>query len=71
MLCTHNGHRLGLEVKLTRSPKVTAAMRKAQDTLSLEHLYVVCHGTGDDKPWPLAQGIIALPLNAFASVDLR
>lgn len=70
LLCTHNGHRLGFEVKLTRSPKVTTSMRKAQDALGLEHLYVVCHGAGEDKPWPLAQGITALPLNALANVDL-
>jgi len=71
LLCTHNGRRLGFEVKLTRSPKVTASMRKAQDALGLEHLYVVCHGVGEDKPWPLAQGITALPLNALSSADLR
>jgi predicted AAA+ superfamily ATPase len=71
LLTTHNGRRLGFEVKLTRSPKVTASMRTAQASLGLEHLYVVCHGVGEEKPWPLAQGITALPLNALHSADLR
>jgi uncharacterized protein len=71
LLTTHNGHRLGFEVKLTRSPKVTASMRTAQEALGIEHLYVVCHGAGEDKPWPLAQGISALPLNALNNMDLR
>jgi uncharacterized protein len=71
LLTTHNGRRLGFEVKLTRSPKVTSSMHKAQEALGLEHLYVVCHGTGEDQPWPLAQGISALPLNALTAVDLR
>ncbi|MCW2313840.1 ATP-binding protein [Rhodoferax antarcticus] len=68
LMTTHNGHRLGFEVKLTRSPKVTPSMRSAQDALALEHLYVVCHAEGVDKPWPLAEGISALPLQAFGSL---
>lgn len=65
LMTTHNGHRLGFEVKLTRSPKVTPSMRAAQDALGLDHLYVVCHAEGVGKPWPLAQGISALPLQAL------
>jgi hypothetical protein len=57
-------------VKLTRSPKVTPSMRAAQETLALEHLYVVCHGESTAKPWPLAQGISAIPLQALDSLQL-
>jgi predicted AAA+ superfamily ATPase len=68
LMTLHNGHRLGFEVKLTRSPKVTPSMRAAQEALGLEHLYVVCHAEGVDKPWPLAQGISAIPLQALGSL---
>lgn len=69
LMTVRNGRRLGFEVKLTRSPKVTASMRTAQEALGLDHLYVVCHGDGEGKAWPLAQGITAVPLNALASVS--
>ena len=70
LLTTHNSRRLGFEVKLTSSPKVTPSMRAAQEALELDHLYVVCHAEGKDKPWPLAQGISALPLQALGGMDL-
>lgn len=60
LLIVKDGRRLGFEVKLTRSPKVTPAMRSAREVLELERLYVVCHG--DSAPWPLAEGIDAVPL---------
>ncbi|MEI7816628.1 MAG: ATP-binding protein [Desulfuromonadales bacterium] len=59
LLIHKNGRRLGFEVKLTRSPKVTPSMRSARDILGLDHLYVVCHGAGDS--WPLAEDITAVP----------
>ncbi|MDP1605799.1 MAG: ATP-binding protein [Rhodocyclaceae bacterium] len=62
------GRRLGFEIKLTRSPKITAAMRSASEALQLEHLYVVCHGDGE--PWPLAEGISAVPLAALDRVPI-
>lgn len=68
LLITRNGRRLGFEVKLTRSPKVTPSMRSAQEALGLDHLYVVCHGEGE--AWPLAQGISAMPLSALYSADI-
>ncbi|OYU46749.1 MAG: hypothetical protein CFE44_00520 [Burkholderiales bacterium PBB4] len=71
LLTTHQGRRLGFEVKLTGSPKVTPSMRAAQAALELEHLYVVCHAAGKDKPWPLAQGISALPLQALDTMSLQ
>lgn len=59
LLVNRNGLRIGFEIKLTRSPKVTSGMRSAREALQLNHLYVVCHGDG--PPWPLAEGITALP----------
>ncbi|AGX87629.1 ATP-binding protein [Candidatus Symbiobacter mobilis] len=66
LLTVRHGRRLGFEVKLTRSPHVTPSMRSAQETLGLDHLFVVCHGNG--PPWPLAPGITALPLYALGEL---
>ncbi|MBI5752545.1 MAG: ATP-binding protein [Hydrogenophilales bacterium] len=65
LLISRGNRRLGFEIKLTRSPKVTASMRSAREVLGLEHLYVICHGEGD--PWPLAEGITAVPAMCLAS----
>lgn len=65
LLIHHNGRRLGFEIKLTRSPKVTPSMRSAREILGLEHLYVICHGAG--KPWPMAEGITAVPALCLVS----
>ena len=67
LLIRQNGRCLGFEFKLTRSPTVTPSMRSARDVLGLERLYVVCHGAGD--PWPLAEGIVALPALCLASAS--
>jgi predicted AAA+ superfamily ATPase len=66
-LLVRGDQRLGFEVKLTRSPKVTASMRTAQQALALNHLYVLCHAPDQAAPWPLAEGITAVPLHTLAS----
>jgi hypothetical protein len=65
LLILKDGRRLGFEIKLTKSPRVTASMHSAIETLALDHLYVMCHGTGE--PWPLAQGVSAVPAACLAS----
>ena len=65
LLILQDGRRLGFEVKLTRSPQVTASMRSAKETLGLNHLYVMCHGEGE--PWPLSEGVTAVPASCLAS----
>lgn len=65
LLVTIDGRRFGFEIKLTRSPRVTPSMRSALKVLGLHHLYVVCHGEGE--PWPLAEGITALPAACLAA----
>jgi predicted AAA+ superfamily ATPase len=67
LLVVKDGRRLGFEIKLTRSPRVTASMRSSYEALGLDHLYVVCHGEGE--PWPLAEGISAVPASCLASVQ--
>lgn len=69
LLIVRNGQRLGFEVKLTRSPKITPSMRSAQEALGLDHLYVVCHGDGPVTP--LTDGISAVPLQALAGLNLK
>ncbi len=59
--------RLGFEIKLTSSPKVTASMRTALDVLGLEHVYVMCHGQG--APRELARGITAVPASNLCNAD--
>ena len=65
LLILQGGRRLGFEIKLTKSPQVTASMRSAKETLGLDHLYVMCHGEGE--PWPLAEGVSAVPAARLAS----
>lgn len=65
LLILKDGRRLGFEIKLTKSPRVTASMHSAIQTLALDHLYVMCHGMGE--PWPLAQGVSAVPAACLAS----
>lgn len=69
LLISRGNQRLGFEFKLTRSPKVTASMRSALEVLGLEQLYVVCHGEG--APWPLAEGVTAVPAACLAAQDWR
>jgi predicted AAA+ superfamily ATPase len=65
LLILQDGRRLGFEIKLTKSPQVTASMRSAKETLRLDHLYVMCHGDGE--PWPLSEGVTAIPASCLAS----
>ncbi len=41
-------------------------MRSARDALNLQHLYVICHGEG--QPWPLSEGITAVPARNIDAV---
>jgi len=65
LLILQDGCRLGFEIKLTKSPQVTASMRSSKETLGLDHLYVMCHGEGE--PWPLAEGVSAVPAACLVS----
>lgn len=65
LLILQDGRRLGFEIKLTKSPQVTASIRSAKETLGLDHLYVMCHGEGE--PWVLAEGVTAVPAACLAS----
>ena len=53
----------------SREWTVTPSMRSAREVLDLDGLWVVCHGEGD--PWPLAEGITAVPAMCLASPHWR
>ena len=59
LLICRGRHRRGFEVKLTSSPRVTASMRSALESLDLEELVVIHAGT---ESYPLAPGIRAVAL---------
>lgn len=65
LLILKDGQRLGFEIKLTKSPRITASMHSAKKAIGLDHLYVMCHGEGE--PWALAQDITAVPAACLAS----
>ncbi|MFZ4115823.1 MAG: ATP-binding protein [Chthoniobacterales bacterium] len=67
LLVLKNKKRLGFEFKLTNTPSVTSSMKAALEALRLNHLYVICYGTG--KPWPLAKNILAIPAMSLKSYD--
>ncbi len=67
LLVLKDGCRLAFEINLTLSPRVTASMRSSRGALGLDHLYIVCHGKG--APWPLAEGISAVPASCLASAQ--
>jgi len=69
LLIIRNGQRIGFEIKLTHSPKVTLSMRSSQEVLKLDKLYIVCHGEG--ASWPLAEGIVAIPAGCLKSPEWR
>lgn len=69
LLLIRNGQRIGFEVKLTQSPKVTGSMRSSFEALKLEKLFVVCHGQGE--PWPLSENIMAVPVACLETSDWK
>ena len=54
LFCRKGGERLGVEVKLTSTPRVTQSMRNALNDLGLDELIVVHAG---DSSYPLTDGI--------------
>ncbi len=57
LLIVRNGERVGIEVKRTATPRVTASLRSAIDTLGLDRAYIVHAG---EHTFPLAVGIEAV-----------
>lgn len=59
LLLKVNGKRLGFEFKCTDQPKITKSMKRSQDFLTLDHLYVV---TPLDATFPLDNQTTVLSL---------
>lgn len=64
LLVVRGQRRLGFEIKLTDSPRITPSVRSALEGLELERLYLVHAG---EHRFPLAEGVEALPLRALAT----
>jgi predicted AAA+ superfamily ATPase len=60
---THDGRRIGIEIKRTSTPKVTPSMRSATVDLRLDRLVVIYPGT---ERYALAPGIEAVPITELA-----
>jgi predicted AAA+ superfamily ATPase len=67
LLLLKNGRRLGVECKRVDAPRLTASMRIAIDDLQLDYLAVIYPG---DRPYLLAEKIMALPLAQLGQGDL-
>ncbi len=65
LLVVRGQRRLGFEIKLTDTPRITRSMRSALEHLELERLYLVHAG---EHRFPLAERVEALPLRAFAGL---
>lgn len=63
LLIIKNGQKFGLEFKRMDAPRLTASMRTAFHDLELQKLWVVYPGP---HPYPLAEGIEAIPLADIA-----
>jgi uncharacterized protein len=64
LLVVRGQRRLGFEIKLTDSPRITPSVRSALENLGLERLYLVHAG---EHRFPLAERVEALPLRALAT----
>lgn len=63
LLLFKDGRRLGVECKRVDAPRLTPSMRIALEDLGLDHLFVIYPGL---RPYPLADGVIVLPLASLA-----
>jgi predicted AAA+ superfamily ATPase len=66
LLLFKDGRRLGIECKRVDAPRLTPSMRIALENLELDHLTVVYPG---DRPYPLAELVRVVPLEAVAIGD--
>lgn len=62
LLIFKKGKRLGFEFKYTDSPRVTASINTAIETLKLDHLYIVCPFNDE---YPKAENITVKGLETF------
>jgi len=60
LLLFKNGRRIGIECKLTDTPRFTKSMRSAMETLKLDELKVIHTGK---KSYELDENVQALPLS--------
>jgi predicted AAA+ superfamily ATPase len=66
LLLFKHGRQAGVECKRVDAPRLTPSLRIAQTDLQLDQIVVIYPG---DKPYPLADGITAVPLKTVATPD--
>lgn len=59
-----NGRRVGIECKRVDAPRLTPSMRSALEDLALDDLIIFYPG---ERPYPLEERVMVLPLKALAS----
>ena len=67
LLLLKNGRRIGVECKRVDAPRLTPSMRISIDDLQLDYLAVIYPG---DRPYPLADRVMAVPLARLGQGDL-
>jgi len=67
LFCLHDGKRLGFEFKYTDTPRRTKSMHIAQETLKLDHLYLV---HPHDRTFPISETVTALGLQTLTHTPL-
>lgn len=65
LLCFIDGKRIGFEIKYSDAPKLTHSMKKANELLQLDQLYVVHPG---HHSYPLADGIEVITLEGLLAL---
>ena len=68
LVLMHEGRRIGIEVKFTEAPRVTKAMGRIVQDLSLTHLFVICP-TRD--PYQVERSISVWPLHRIVDLPAR
>lgn len=64
LLLLKQGRKVGVECKRVDAPRLTPSMQTALEDLQLEHLAVIYPG---DQPYPLAERVTAIPLEALVT----
>lgn len=66
LLLLKDGRRLGVECKRVDAPRLTRSMKIALEDLQLEKLLVIYPG---ERPYPLAERVMVLPVEAIIQPD--
>lgn len=66
LLFSMQGHRFGVEVKYSESPRMTKSMTSALETLQLKHLFVIYSG---DRTFAMTERVTAIPVSVIKDLE--